>query len=130
MVIGRESTCRNGAVNVGMQKQVLSPSMQDADHADLGAPPTITSAPLGVTYGGTFTVLTPKTDMRPWFSSSPGQSRIHLIWTGGSLACRSRRLRAGSRRPFPAIRTSRHQATTCSSSLTKPEYLRLPALCT
>ena len=37
MVIGRESTCRNGAVNVGMQKQVLSPSMQEADHADLGA---------------------------------------------------------------------------------------------
>ena len=36
-VIGRESTCRNGAVNVGMQKQVLSPGVQDADHADLGA---------------------------------------------------------------------------------------------
>jgi len=72
MVIGRESTCRNGAVNVGMQKQVLSPSMQDADHADLGAPPTITSAPLGVTYGGTFTVLTPKTDIASVVLIKPG----------------------------------------------------------
>src|SRR5260370_40040206 len=36
-VIGRESACGNGAVYVGMQKQVLSPSVQDADHADLGA---------------------------------------------------------------------------------------------
>src|SRR5439155_3686348 len=36
-VIGRESTGRNGAVNVGVQKQVLSPGVQDADHADLGA---------------------------------------------------------------------------------------------
>src|SRR5437016_6306213 len=36
-VIWRESACGNDAVNVGMQEQVLSPSMQDADHADLGA---------------------------------------------------------------------------------------------
>jgi len=33
----RESARGNGAVNVGMQKQVLSPGVQDADHADLGA---------------------------------------------------------------------------------------------
>ena len=36
-MIWRESARRNDAVNVGMQKQVLSPGVQDADHADLGA---------------------------------------------------------------------------------------------
>src|SRR5713101_831623 len=36
-MIWREAARGNGAVNVGMQEQVLSPSMQDADHADLGA---------------------------------------------------------------------------------------------
>src|SRR3989441_5400787 len=36
-MIGRESARRNSAVDVGMQKQVLSPGVQDADHADLCA---------------------------------------------------------------------------------------------
>jgi len=36
-VIRRESAGGNGAVNVRMEEQVLSPSMQDADDADLGA---------------------------------------------------------------------------------------------
>src|ERR1019366_7818940 len=36
-VVRRESARRNGAVYVGMEEQVLSPSVQDADHADLGA---------------------------------------------------------------------------------------------
>src|SRR5438034_285251 len=36
-MIRRESARGNGAVNVGMQKQVLTPSVQDADHADLCA---------------------------------------------------------------------------------------------
>src|ERR1039457_4579841 len=36
-MVRRESARGNGAVNVGMQEQVLSPGMQDADHADLSA---------------------------------------------------------------------------------------------
>src|ERR1019366_8563366 len=36
-VVRRESARGNGAVNVGMQEQVLSPGVQDADHADLSA---------------------------------------------------------------------------------------------
>ena len=35
-MIRRESARGNGAVNVGMQEQVLSPSVKSADHADLG----------------------------------------------------------------------------------------------
>ena len=37
MVIQREPARRNDAVNVGMQQQVLSPGVQNRDHADLGA---------------------------------------------------------------------------------------------
>src|SRR5271169_975422 len=36
-MVRRESARGNGAVNVGMQEQVLSPGVQDADHADLSA---------------------------------------------------------------------------------------------
>ena len=34
-MVWRESACRNGAVNVGMEEQVLSPGVQDADETDL-----------------------------------------------------------------------------------------------
>jgi hypothetical protein len=34
-VVWRYSSCGNGAVNVGMQQQVLPPGMENADHADL-----------------------------------------------------------------------------------------------
>ena len=36
-MIRREPARGNDAVNVGMQEQVLSPGVQDADHADLGS---------------------------------------------------------------------------------------------
>ncbi len=36
-MIWGESARGDGAVNVGMQEQVLSPGVQDADDADLGA---------------------------------------------------------------------------------------------
>jgi len=37
MMIWREPTRGNDTVNVGMQKQVLSPGVQDADHTDLSS---------------------------------------------------------------------------------------------
>ena len=36
-MVRREPAGGNDAVNVGMQQQVLSPGVQDRDHADLGA---------------------------------------------------------------------------------------------
>ena len=36
-MISRKPARGNDTVNVGMQKQVLSPGMQDGDHADLGS---------------------------------------------------------------------------------------------
>ena len=36
-MIPREPARGNDTVNVGMQEQVLSPGMQDADHTDLSA---------------------------------------------------------------------------------------------
>jgi hypothetical protein len=54
-------------VNVGMQQQVLSPGVQDRDHADLGA----YSAK-----GGPRTSLGFPSIFRPWMSS-PNASRLH-----------------------------------------------------